>query len=155
MPQPSPFENSQIRSAQDKATKQYWFSVVDICAALRACDYQSARNYWKWLKGKLIANGSQLVTCIKQLQFEAQDGKLRFTDVMGVGDVLQLIQLFPSNAAEAFRLWIAGLVIDGKAVLECLVDAVLKVKDMVRRKVGGLAMVVVRRDFNVFGDVDG
>ena len=81
MPQFIPFEDCQIRSAQDAAAETHLFSVVDICAALRGSDYQSARNYWKWLKDKLILQGNSLVASVKQLKFEAQDGKLRYTDV--------------------------------------------------------------------------
>ena len=144
-----PFENYKIRSARDIDANKHYFSVVDICAALLGSNYQNARNYWKWLKGKL--QGYPLVDSINQLKFEAQDGKLRYTDVMGVEDVLLLIQLFPSDKAEAFRVWIATLVSEGQHVVECLSLAVRKAKDAVKVKVGGVIRTIMRREFDVLG----
>jgi cell filamentation protein len=34
-------------------------------------DYKKVRNYWKWLKNKLIAEGSQLVSATNQLKLPA------------------------------------------------------------------------------------
>lgn len=38
-------------------------------------DYTKARNYWRWLKGKLTKEGIQLVSAIHQFKFEAPYGK--------------------------------------------------------------------------------
>ena len=145
-----PFENYKIRSARDIETNKHYFSVVDICAVLLDSNYQSARNYWKWLKNKL--HGCSLVVSINQLKFEAQDGKLRYTDVMDAEDILLLIQLFPSDKAEAFRVWIAKLVAEGQPVVECLSLAVQKAKDVVKAKVGDVIRTIKRREFDVLGD---
>lgn len=45
-------------------------------------DYTKARNYWRWLKGKLTKEGIQLVSAIHQFKFEAPDGKRRVADVL-------------------------------------------------------------------------
>ena len=47
------FENKRIRTAWDEEKQEWFFSIVDVCAILTDSDYQAARNYWKWLKGKL------------------------------------------------------------------------------------------------------
>ena len=146
------FESTQIRSAWDETSNKRWFSVVDICAALMGSDYQRARNYWKWLKHKLDEGNRQLVRTANQLKFEAQDGKLRFTDVMDAEEVLRLIQIFPSPKAEAFRLWIAELASEGAAVVKCLEQAVNDAKDTVRHKVGNLIQSIIKEDFNIFGN---
>lgn len=55
------FEDKKIRTAWDEKQEKWFFSVVDICAVLTDSDYQTARNYWKWLKTKLQDEGSELV----------------------------------------------------------------------------------------------
>lgn len=44
------FEGYRIRRIYDEASETWYFSVVDIVAALiQQPDYQAARNYWKVL----------------------------------------------------------------------------------------------------------
>ena len=141
------FEGKQVRSVWDNTSKKHWFSVVDICAALRGCDYRTARNYWKWLKSKLYNEGNQLVSTTNQLKLEAMDGKLRFTDVMDAHEVLQLIQVCPSTKAEAFRMWIASLVAEGADVVEKLTEAFVKVKDKIKCRVVGLLKTMRKKEY--------
>ena len=103
------FEDKQVRAIWDEQAEKWWFSVVDICAVLTDSDYQTARNYWKWLKNKLNAEGSQLVSDTNQLKMEAPDGKMRQTDVMDTEQVLRLVQSIPSKKAEPFKLWLAKI----------------------------------------------
>ena len=101
------FEGKQVRHEWDEDAEKWWFSVVDICAVLTDNDYQTARNYWKWLKNKLISEGSELVSNTNQLKMKAHDGKMRPTDVMDTEQVLRLVQSVPSKRAEPFKLWLA------------------------------------------------
>jgi len=101
------FEGKQVRHIWDDIAEKWWFSVVDICTVLTDSDYQTARNYWKWLKNKLNNEGSQLVSNTNQLKMEAPDGKMRQTDVMDTEQVLRLVQSIPSKKAEPFKLWLA------------------------------------------------
>ena len=103
------FEGSQIRSVWDNNKEDYYFSVVDVISALTTGDYQKSRNYWKWLKGKLIDEGSELVSKTNQLKMKAQDGKMRDTDVLDTKGILRLIESVPSPKAEPFKLWLASL----------------------------------------------
>ena len=48
------FEGNEVRSVWDNKQEEYYFSVVDVIAILMDNEYSKARNYWKWLKGKLI-----------------------------------------------------------------------------------------------------
>ena len=76
------FENSNIRSIYDEEQETYYFSVVDIVAILIEKDYQSARKYWNKLSQRLRNEGSeQTVTNCHQLKLQANDGKMRKTDV--------------------------------------------------------------------------
>ena len=101
------FENKKIRVEWNEAQEEWYFSVVDIIAALTEKKKKKARNYWKWLKNKLLEEGSELVSNTNQLKMRAYDGKLRDTDVMTTEQILRLIQSIPSKKAEPFKLWLA------------------------------------------------
>jgi len=102
------FENYKIRRIYDEHSETWFFSVVDIIAALiQQPDYQAARNYWKVLKNRLKKEGSQTVTNCNRLKMVAEDGKLRITDVASPETLLRLIQSVPSPKAEPIKLWLA------------------------------------------------
>ena len=68
------FENFRIRRVYDEKSETWYFSVVDIVAALIGQpDHQSARNYWKVLKNRLKKEGSQTVTDCHRLKLIAED----------------------------------------------------------------------------------
>ena len=99
------FEDQPVRREWDEKKEKWYFSVVDIIKILT----QSAdpRNYWKVLKNRLKAEGSQLVTNCNQLKLMAKDGKKYLTDVADVETVLRLVQSVPSPKAEPIKLWLA------------------------------------------------
>jgi len=102
------FETSQIRRIYDEQGEVWWFSVIDIIQVLtQQPDYQSARNYWKVLKSRLVKEGSQLVTDCNQLKMTASDGKQRLTDAANAETLLRLVQSVPSPKAEPIKLWLA------------------------------------------------
>lgn len=101
------FDKRQVRSVWDEQQEKWWFSAVDICAILTDSDYQSARKYWKVLKGRLAAEGNEVVTNCYQLKMLAPDGKMRLTDVADIEQVFRIIQSIPSKKAEPFKMWLA------------------------------------------------
>ena len=102
------FEDYKIRRLYSEATEKWLFSVVDIMQALlQQSDYQTARKYWKVLKGRLLNEGSEVVTKCYQLKLPAEDGKMRLTDVADAETLLRLIQSVPSPKAEPIKLWLA------------------------------------------------
>ncbi len=101
------FEDKKIRAKWDDEQEKWYFSVVDVIAVLTDNDYQKSRNYWKWLKNKLIQEGSELVSDTNQLKMKSVDGKYYNTYVMTTEQVLRLIQSIPSKRAEPFKLWLA------------------------------------------------
>ncbi len=106
--QPAIFEQHAIRRAYDEVTETWLFSVIDIVQVLtQSADYQTARKYWKVLKGRLDKEGSQLVTNCYQLKMTAEDGKQRLTDVATAETLLRLVQSVPSPKAEPIKLWLA------------------------------------------------
>ncbi len=119
------FESRQVRAEWDAEAEKWWFSVLDIIAILTdQPDYKKVRNYWKWLKNKLIAEGSQLVSATHQLKLQAADGKRYKTDVADTEQILRLIQSIPSKRAEPFKLWLAQV---GSERLDETVDPELSI----------------------------
>ena len=102
------FEGNRIRHIYDEEKETYYFSVVDIIAILIEKDYQSARKYWKVLKGRLANEGfDELVTNCYQLKLQADDGKMRKTDVADIKTIFRIIQSVPSKKAEPIKQWLA------------------------------------------------
>ena len=66
-------------------------------------------NYWKVLKNRLKAEGNETVTNCNRLKLEAEDGKMRLTDVGDTEQVFRLIQSIPSPKAEPFKQWLAKI----------------------------------------------
>lgn len=124
------FESQQIRNEWDAEAEKWWFSVLDVVAVLTdQPDYKKVRNYWKWLKNKLIAEGSQLVSATNQLKLPAADGKKYLTDVADTEQILRLIQSIPSKRAEPFKLWLAEV---GSQRLDQLQDPELSIEQAMR-----------------------
>ena len=102
------FEGSRIRHIYDEEKEIYYFSVVDIIAILIEKDYQSARKYWNKLAQRLREEGSeQTVTNCHQLKLQAEDGKMRKTDVADIKTIFRIIQSVPSKKAEPIKKWLA------------------------------------------------
>ncbi len=102
------FENKRIRHIYDEEKEVYYFSVVDIVAILIEKDYQSARKYWNKLAQRLRDEGSeQTVTNCHQLKLQADDGKMRKTDVADIKTIFRIIQSIPSKKAEPIKQWLA------------------------------------------------
>jgi len=102
------FEKYNIRRHFDEKSQKWFFSVVDIVAALtEQTDFSLARNYWKVLKHRLAKEGSQVVTNCNRLKMIAEDRKMRETDVADLETVFRLIQSVPSPKAEPIKMWLA------------------------------------------------
>ncbi|MCM1533442.1 MAG: hypothetical protein NC099_02195 [Corallococcus sp.] len=129
------FESKQVRTVWDAEAEEWYFSVVDIVSALTdSVDYQAARNYWKVLKNRLVAEGNETVTNCNQLKLPAADGKMRMTDVLDTKGVLRLVQSIPSPKAEPFKVWLAQV---GSERLDEIADpekAILRGADYYRAK---------------------
>lgn len=102
------FEGNRIRHIYDEEKETYYFSVVDIVAILIEKDYQTARKYWNKLAQRLRDEGSeQTVTNCHQLKLQADDGKMRKTDVADIKTIFRIIQSVPSKKAEPIKQWLA------------------------------------------------
>ncbi|MBR2195016.1 MAG: hypothetical protein IJ911_05310 [Salinivirgaceae bacterium] len=131
------FENRKIRSKWDDDEERWYFSIVDVVAALT--DQENARSastYWAVLKKRLIAEGAgQLLTNCKQLKMLATDGKMRMTDVADTEQLLRIVQSVPSKKAEPLKQWLARV---GSEILDESVDPELSIDRAIRnyRRIG-------------------
>ena len=101
------FEEKKVRTVWDDTEEKWYFSIVDVVAVLTDSDYQTARKYWKVLKGRLIKEGNESVTNCYQLKLKSSDGKSYKTDVADTEQLFRIIQSIPSPKAEPFKQWMA------------------------------------------------
>ena len=114
------FEGKRVRIVWDAEQEKYYFSVVDIVQVLTdSADYQTARKYWKVLKGRLLKEGNESVTNCYQLKLPSSDGKKYKTDVADLQGIFRLIQSIPSKKAEPVKQWLAKL---GEQRIDQIID---------------------------------
>ena len=101
------FEEKKVRTVWDDETETWYFSIIDVIAALT--ESVDPRKYWNKLKKRLKEEGNETVTNCHQLKMKASDGKMRLTDVADTEQLFRLIQSIPSPKAEPFKLWIAQI----------------------------------------------
>ena len=126
------FGEKQIRTAWNDAEEKWYFSVIDIIAALVETD--RPRKYWSDLKRKLLAEGSELSEKIGQLKMKSADGKMYATDVADQEQLFRLVQSIPSPKVEPIKLWIARV---SSERIDEMIDPELSIDraiDMYRRK---------------------
>ncbi|MCZ7590677.1 MAG: Bro-N domain-containing protein [Kiritimatiellae bacterium] len=100
------FEKHVIRRFFDEKNEIWYFSVVDVIAALT--DSTNPAVYWRVLKKRLKDEGAdETVTKCNALKMPSADGKMRVTDMADTETLLRLIQSIPSPKAEPFKLWLA------------------------------------------------
>ena len=100
------FNDREVRAVWDEEHNKWWFSVLDIIAAINEQDnYQKTRNYWKYLKTKLKKENNELVSATNQLKLQAPDGKQRLTDMLDGEGVVSLAKAIPNVKAIVFLDW--------------------------------------------------
>ena len=97
------FQNKSIRRIL--VDEEWFFSVIDVVAVLTGSADPAA--YWRKLKQRLTAEGSQVVTICHGLKLPANDGKNYKTDCANVKGMFRIIQSIPSPKAEPFKQWLA------------------------------------------------
>ena len=129
------FENKNIRTAWNDDEEDWYFSVIDIISILiDSKDYQSARDYWKVLKKRLILEGNEPVTKCNRLKLAAADGKMRGTDCLSTKNILRLVQSVPSPKAEPFKMWLAQVGADRLDEIADPEKAIIRGADFYRAK---------------------
>ncbi len=118
------FENHQIRSIWNEEKEEWFFSIIDIVAALT--ESANPRRYWSDLKRKmqLEEGANEVYEKIVQLKLKAPDGKMRETDVIDTQGIFRIIQSIPSPKAEPFKMWLAEV---GKERIDEIIDPELTI----------------------------
>jgi DNA-damage-inducible protein D len=100
------FEKYKIRRLYDEQKATWYFSVIDVVAALT--DSVNARDYWFKMKIRVkTEDGFELSTICRQLKLASSDGKKYATDCASVEGLFRIIQSIPSPKAEPFKQWLA------------------------------------------------
>ncbi|MDO8721576.1 MAG: Bro-N domain-containing protein [Syntrophales bacterium] len=100
------FEKYKIRRLYDEPKATWYFSVIDVVAALT--DSANSRDYWFKMKTRVkTEDGFELSTICRQLKLVSSDGKKYATDCANVEGLFRIIQSIPSPKAEPFKQWLA------------------------------------------------
>jgi len=117
------FEGNNIRSSWDSEKEEWYFSIIDVLAALT--NSSNPRTYWSVLKTRLKKEGNELATICSQLKMKSpKDGKMYKTDVADMHGILRIIQSVPSPKAEPFKMWLAEV---GKERIDETIDPELTI----------------------------
>lgn len=117
------FDGNRIRSAWNSEKEEWYFSVVDIVGVLT--NSNDAGAYWRKLKQRLTAEGSEVVTFCHALKLKShKDGKMYKTDVADIQGIFRIIQSIPSPKAEPFKMWLAEV---GKERIDETIDPELTI----------------------------
>ena len=101
------YNDHEVRAVWSEEDNKWFFSVLDVLAAINnEVDYQKTRNYWKYLKGKLKKDSSELVSATTQLKLRAADGKKYNTDVLDAKGIVLLAKSVSNQRAMAFLDWL-------------------------------------------------
>ncbi len=101
------FEEKKVRTIWNAEEEKWYFSVVDVCKVLAESASKDSGAYWRKLKQRLKAEGSEVVTNCHGLKLPASDGKFYKTDCLDTEGIFRLIQSIPSPKAEPFKMWMA------------------------------------------------
>lgn len=97
------YNDREVRAVWDEENAKWWFSVVDIVAAIT--ESPNPRKYWSVLKTRLKKSGNELTTKCSQLKLTAADGKKYATDCFSQDDVKEVVKLIPSKKTKEFLDW--------------------------------------------------
>lgn len=99
------FQDKKIRSVWDETEQQWYFSVVDVVAALT--DSVNPTDYLKKMRQRDASLAAYLGTNCPQVEMMTESGKRRKVLAANIKGLFRIIQSIPSSKAEPFKLWLA------------------------------------------------
>ncbi len=99
------FESKKVRTHWDSKEEQWYFSLVDIVAALT--DSANATDYLKKIRKRDDELNNYIGTNCPQVEMQTESGVKRKTLAGTSQHVFRLIQSIPSPKAEPFKQWLA------------------------------------------------
>lgn len=97
------YNDCEVRAIWDEEKSKWWFSAVDIIAAIT--ESSNPRKYWSVMKTRLKKTNSELTTRCSQLKLVSADGKRYATDCFLQDDITILVKLIPNKKATDFLDW--------------------------------------------------
>jgi hypothetical protein len=98
------FEQKQVRSLWSEEEEKWYFSIVDVVAALT--DSVNPTDYLKKIRKRDTELGGYIGTNCPQITM-LTNGKKRKTLAGDTAAIFRIIQSIPSPKAEPFKLWLA------------------------------------------------
>lgn len=99
------FQDKKIRSVWDETEQQWYFSVVDVVAALT--DSVNPTDYLKKMRKRDASLAAYLGTNCPQVEMMTESGKRRKVLAANIKGLFRIIQSIPSSKVEPFKLWLA------------------------------------------------
>ena len=97
------YNDHEVRAVWDEEKSKWWFSAVDIVAAIT--ESPRPRVYWGTVKSRLKNKDFQLYSKCIQLKLTATDGKKYATDCFIQDDIIALVKAIPSKKGADFLDW--------------------------------------------------
>ena len=97
------YKDYKVRAVWDEEGAKWWFSVVDIVAAIT--ESPNPQKYWSVLKTRLKKADAELTTRCSQLKLISSDGKRYATDCFSQDDIIKLVKAIPSKKTADFLDW--------------------------------------------------
>ena len=121
------FETAHIRSHWDAELGEWFFSLVDVVAALT--ESVNPTDYLKKLRKRDEQLRDYIGTNCPQVAMPTETGKARKTLAATTQQLLRIVQSIPSKKAEPFKLWLAEV---GSQRLDQLQDPELSIEQAMR-----------------------
>ena len=97
------FKDHEVRAVWNEEKSQWWFSIVDIVAAIT--ESPRPRVYWGTVKNRQKEEHSQLYSKCIQLKLTSADGKKYATDCFAQEDIEAVVKTLPAKNTADFLDW--------------------------------------------------
>ena len=97
------YKDHKVRAVWDEDKSQWYFSIVDIVAAIT--ESPRPRVYWGTVKNRQKEEQSQLYSKCIQLKLTSSDGKKYATDCFAQEDIEAVVKTLPAKNAMDFLDW--------------------------------------------------
>ena len=99
------FEGRKVRTVWDEEKQEWFFSVLDVIAALT--DSKAPTDYFKKMRKRENSLAEYVGTNCPQVEMMTPTGKRRKTLSGEMHVILRIVQSIPSKKAEPFKIWMA------------------------------------------------
>lgn len=97
------YKDSKVRAAWNEEQNKWFFSIVDIVAAIT--ESPRPRVYWGTIKNRQKAQYGELYSKCIQLKLLSADGKRYATDCFAQEDIIEVVKTLPAKNTTAFLDW--------------------------------------------------